>query len=105
MTETEARNIRTQHDAMAKTLTRASKANLKRDYDTIQRAFGFETVHGGPASKDELIGAILDISFPRAAMDEASHVLYHKPGENWSACEHCADGRADAADQRKADAR
>jgi hypothetical protein len=80
---------RARHDARVKALSRLGATTLRELEGAQLAAQGVQRVAGGPASRDELVGAIVDAEFPRALMDEASHVLYHKPGETWGACQWC----------------
>jgi hypothetical protein len=89
MTEDEARAHRADHDNYAKAISRMTKAELAILYRREMAIRGTELLYGGPGSKDEFISAIMNLNYPAALMNETSHVLYHKPGENWSACEHC----------------
>ena len=93
MTPEQARQFRAARDYDARTLDRTSKTALAGLYRTTLRRHGIESVYGGPASKDELAAAILDLRYPLERLNLASHVLFHQPGEDWSACEHCT-GRA-----------
>jgi hypothetical protein len=77
------------HDARVRALSRMTVAELRRTEQAHLTAQGLTRILGGPGSKDEVLRAIIDAEFPADLMNEASHVLYHKPGENWSACEHC----------------
>jgi hypothetical protein len=44
----------------------------------------------GSLSKDELVNDILDMRYPREALNESIHVLYHVDGVTNSACDLCA---------------
>ena len=79
----EARAFRANHDLAAHMLSKQSKSAL------VSQANGKGIWANAKWSKDELIAALADYLFPRDRMEEANHVLYHKPGENWSACEWC----------------
>jgi hypothetical protein len=77
------------HDVRVKKLYRMTMPTL-RDIEQAHLARqGYQRVFGGPVSKDELISAILAVEYPADRMNETTHVLYHKPGETWSACEWC----------------
>ena len=90
MTEDEARQFRSWHDMYVKQLSRKTRADLAALYRIQLSRQGFVQIAGGPQSKDELIRELVETEFPVAKLNEAGHVLYHKPGENWSACDHCA---------------
>ena len=83
MSTDEARQFRQNHDAEARLLARKSKAQLE------QIAAEYRTRIFGQSSKQELTSEILGYQFPAARLNEAIHVLHHKPGENWSACNIC----------------
>ena len=54
------------HDEDAKRLGRLSQAALHVEEKHASRARGFATLLGGPDSKDELIGSILELRYPHA---------------------------------------
>ena len=85
----QAVEIRDQYNKDLKRLNRATMPTLRDTYAAQLKQRGIETVYGGPVTREEHMNAILNERYPRAQMDEVTHVLYHKPGENWSACEHC----------------
>jgi hypothetical protein len=89
MTETEARNFRTDHDAYVRTLSRQTKSHLASMYRQQLAAHGRELLYGGPASKDELISAISNLNYPIERLNESIHVLYHQDSDGSSACEWC----------------
>ena len=89
MTPDEAHAYRAAHDAEVKALAKMTRAQLATLETAGLRDAGQVRIMGGPASKDELIRAIIDRKYPREQMNLASHVLYHKPGERWSACQIC----------------
>jgi len=84
MSTAEARQFRQAHDTDARQLYRKSKIEL----ENIANAERGERIYG-QSSKDELIGEILNHRYAPSSLNEASHVLHHEPGENWSACEIC----------------
>lgn len=88
MTEAEAREFRAAHDADASRLSRTSTHELRQIAAGLRAGLGWERVYG-ESSKDELISEILGYRYPLATLNETTHVLYHKPGETWSACERC----------------
>lgn len=88
MTKTEAQTFRSDHDSSARMLNRMSKSTLKVVYNRNLSSRGYQIVSGGPASKDELISAILAFEFPIAKLNESIHVLYHDEWKN-DICEHC----------------
>jgi hypothetical protein len=81
--------LRAAHDADARALTRMTRAQLAVLESAELRKRGFERLAGRPVSKDELVRSILDYRYPLASLNRASHVLYHAPGETWSACDFC----------------
>ena len=84
-----AQAYRQAHDARVKELYRTALPAL-RDLERDQLARqGLRRVFGGPVSKDELVSAILATEYPAERLNEAGHVLYHKLGETWSACNFC----------------
>ena len=88
MTGAEGKDLRERHGRTAKLLSRMSRDDLAALHRTALRERGTILLHGGPQSKDELIGALLELDFPAARMNEASHVLHHQD-LNWPACEWC----------------
>jgi len=100
ITATEAREFRAAHDAEVSALSRKSRAELERIDAAELATRGQQRSHGGPQSKDELISEILSFRYPIDRLNETTHVLYHKPGESWSACEWChphGGGQCDCA--------
>ena len=89
MTADQAREFRAAHDERARVLTRMTRAALRDLRATRFRNEGIIWISGGPSSKDELVRDLLERDYPIDTLNETIHVLYHKPGENWSACEHC----------------
>lgn len=65
--------------------TRTSLADLYRG-DLADR--GRQILLGGPATKDELIRALMELHYPAERQNLAIHVLYHDEA-GWTACEHC----------------
>lgn len=63
-------------------------------------AQGIQRLAGGPGTKDELVNAILAIEYPVALLNEAGHVLFHRSGQIWSACELCRPTRLSLANAR-----
>ena len=78
MSELQARTIREARDGYVQSLSRKTKA-----------ALGREILFGGPASKTELITALVELRYPLAKLNEAIHVLYHSAEFPNDACEHC----------------
>ena len=89
MNETEASEFRRGHDTYVRTLSRTAKARLASTYRQELASRGQQLLYGGPASKDELVSALASLRYPLGQLNESTHVLYHAPGETWSACEHC----------------
>lgn len=88
MTEPEAREFRARHDADVRRLSRMSRARLAETDAQELASRGIQRLYG-QLSKDELIAEILGYRYPREQYDETTHILYHKPGEIWSACDIC----------------
>ncbi len=89
MTESEAREYRTMHDAEVRRLSRMTRKSLVIEDRSELASRGIERLYGGPGNKDEFIREILGYRYPVDKLNESIHVLYHKPGETWEACEHC----------------
>jgi hypothetical protein len=89
MTITEAQTFRAAHDAEVRKLSRKSRAELASIDAAELAARGMQRLYGGPHSKDELINEIIGFHYPLERLNETTHILYHKPGESWSACEWC----------------
>jgi hypothetical protein len=89
MTAEQAREYRAAHDLAARELTRMSARALLGLQAVRDRAAGF-TRHGSPKmTKHEIVCELLERDFPVARINEAGHVLFHQPGESWSACNWC----------------
>lgn len=88
MTREQAQSLRTARDTDARLLSRKPKFELAAiERHEAGRPAG-ET--RGRWSKDELITAILERrGFGIEKVNESTHVLYHQPGEKWSACKFC----------------
>lgn len=89
MNELQARLIREAHDGYVHLLARKPKAELARLYGEELAAHGRTLLFGGPASKDELIGALVEMRYPLVKMNESIHVLYHTPEIVNEICEWC----------------
>jgi hypothetical protein len=89
MTRRHAEELQSQHGQMARDLQATKVRDLKDTYRRILEAGGMVLISGGPATRDELVSAILAERFPLEQLNQASHVLYHKAGERWSACDYC----------------
>jgi hypothetical protein len=94
----EATAYRAAWNTEVKRLTRMSKSALAIEHRDALASQGATLIYG-QYSKDELIRAVLGIRYPTAKLNEATHVVAHKPGEAWSACEWCA-ATVDAAMQK-----
>lgn len=70
-------------------LYRLTKPKLRSIDRAHMAAQGVERIYGGPATREELIRAILDDEYPVSLLNESSHVIWHQPGESWSACRWC----------------
>lgn len=85
MTPEEAKALTGGHSAEVRRLSRMTLAQLKQE----SAAAGREWILGGPVRKDEFVREIAYARYPVAKLNQASHVLYHKPGEAWTSCEWC----------------
>jgi hypothetical protein len=84
-----ALTYRQSYDQRMKALYRKTVPTL-RDIERDHLAErGIRRISGGPARKEELISAILEVEYPIARLNEATHVIYHRPGESSSACNWC----------------
>lgn len=89
MDKTQAQMLREAHNAYVKRINRMSRASLA-DLERQELADrGIVRVMGGPVTRDELISSLCELRYPATALNEATHVLYHQPGESWSACRLC----------------
>lgn len=88
LTADEARQLRADHDRDAGQLARKSQRELGRIAAGLRAGTGWERLYG-TSSKDELISEILGHRYPAAKLNEAIHVMHHRPGESWTACEWC----------------
>lgn len=89
MSTSEAQAFRDAYGAEVSRLSRKTRTQLRQIDAAALTARGMQRLYGGPQSKDELISEILGFSYPVDRLNETTHVLYHKPGENWSACDLC----------------
>lgn len=89
MDQTQAAQLRIEHDHYVRQIWRKPVHELKTIYRRELADRGTQLLYGGPAGKDELTNAIVGLRYPVAQLNESTHVLYHKPGEYWSACEWC----------------
>lgn len=98
MTREQADRIFTEHGQALREIAATRKGELESMYRDELDARGMRLLAGGPRTKDELIRAILDFRYPRAQLDEVTHLIYHQDSDGWSACEHChphGGGRCD----------
>jgi len=89
MDKAEAAQFRRDHDDYARYLAKQTRAALAAAYRHQLASQGMTLLGGGPGSKDELTAAIMNLRFPINQLNQSIHVLYHAPGETWSACEWC----------------
>lgn len=89
MDKAEAGKLRKDHDDCVRNLSRQTKSALTAAYRQQLASQGVTLLSGGPARKDELISAIVTERFPTDQLNQSIHVLYHNPGETWSACKWC----------------
>jgi hypothetical protein len=86
--ELQARTIHKAYDSYVKSIHRQTKAQLADAYRGELADRGQILAYGGPASKDELISALIELRYPRAMMNETIHVLYHQDFIS-SVCAYC----------------
>jgi hypothetical protein len=90
MTEPQARIFREAYAAAVKRYSRMTIAQLKAERTAALADQGIESLYGGPGSKDEFVSAVLNLrGYTVARLNDTTHVLYHGPGESWSACDWC----------------
>lgn len=89
MTVPEAQEFRAGYEAEVRELSRKSRTELASIEAAELSGRGMQRLFGGPQSKDELINAIVGYRYPLERLNETTHILYHEPGESWSACEWC----------------
>jgi hypothetical protein len=89
MSREEAEKLFAEQGQELRDLSASRRIDLVAFYRQLLAADQIEILWGGPRTKDELISAILELRFPRSQVDEMTHVLYHQPGDVWSACGHC----------------
>lgn len=92
MTTSQARALQDAHGQDARDLCNTPKTMLQALRHEMLAAEGVVTIYGGPVTRDELVNDILSRRYPVDKLNEAAHVLYHEPGQVWSACEHCTTG-------------
>lgn len=89
MTTAEAQQFLQDHDNYARAISRQPKAALADLYRRELAAAGIHLLYGGPASKDELISALVGLRFPLGKLNESVHVLHHTDGITSDVCEFC----------------
>ena len=88
MNELQARTFFEARSGYTQRLARNTKTALAVIYQIDQAERNIVTVFGGPAAKQEFISALVDLHYPLAEANEATHVLYH--GEFASdVCAYC----------------
>lgn len=87
MNETEARSLRTGHDAYVRRLDRMTKAAIAAEYRSEMRAAGRVSLFGGPVSKEEFLRALVELRYPLEKLNEAIHVIGHDV--TWPDCPWC----------------
>jgi hypothetical protein len=88
MNETQARMFREGHNTYVNRLARMSKGALVIEWQDDMADRGMTTLFGGPRTKDELISELVEMRYPLAQVNEASHVVGHQ-GVVWPACKWC----------------
>lgn len=89
MDQLQARTLREAHDGYVHSIYRKPKAVLAGMYREELAVRGQFLAYGGPATKDELISALVELRYPRARMNESIHVLYHTEGIVNEVCAYC----------------
>lgn len=89
MNQDQARILREAHDGYVRSIARMPKATLANMYRNELAALGSMSLYGGPASKDELVAALVELRYPLAKLNESVHVLYHVNGITNEVCEQC----------------
>jgi len=89
MSVEQARLFRAAHEGEVRALNRKTIGQLREIHRAELAGRGAEILFGGPSGKDELMAAILEFRYPMAQLNETTHILYHNPGECWSACKFC----------------
>lgn len=89
MTYAEAKNLNGRYQDALRRLSRMRKPALAALLARQDAADRRTRLIGGPRTKDEFLRELLDLDFPVAGLNEATHVLYHAPSARWEACEHC----------------
>lgn len=89
MTVEQAAAFRAAYAADLAVLNRKTKAELVAIERSELAARNRERIYGGPVTKAEYLSSILEMRWPVARSNEASHVLNHGPGETWSGCQWC----------------
>ena len=89
MNPTQARIYFEARGAYAKRVSRLSRATLATDYRAELADRGMSLLYGGPATKDELLTAIINLRYPVAKINEATHVLYHSSDFPNEVCAYC----------------
>jgi len=91
-TKSQAKEFNLSYQAEVRFLSRMSKQGLQRVHARNMNELGMQMLYGGPASKDELITAILDMhGMGIAKLNEATHVLYHSSECPNEACNFCQE--------------
>lgn len=76
MTQDEAHALIAARDNYARAVYRMSRARLAALYRTELAERGMQLLYGGPASKDELTSAIMNLRYPLETMNRARQAYY-----------------------------
>lgn len=74
--------------AYARRLSNMTRKGLQAEYAAALDDRGMVLLAGGPRTRDELIGAALELRYPAARSNMVAHVLYHD-ATDWTACLYC----------------
>lgn len=89
MNETQARTFFEARTAYIQRINRSTKAELASIYREDMREQGRQIIFGGPSTKAELINALVELHYPLAKVNEATHVLYHSADFPNEVCAWC----------------
>lgn len=69
-----ARGYITEHDKRVIKLDRMRVAALRELYHTVANDNGMRLIYGGPVTKDEFIGAIIELEFPEIVQMRETYI-------------------------------
>lgn len=94
MDETTARTFAEARSGYATRIARKSKAALAAMYAADLAEAGRSILFGAPSTRDELMGALMELHYPLGKLNESIHVLYHTPEFPNEACHICTPDSA-----------